>query len=543
MVFTSFLKKCAVYFLVTLMLFQSFGCKYFQYDRVTSDFETSITSIGEIHKYFIIHDKENLYELTDITADETKMSGNLALINNEVFYTEGRNNRFKKEENSILHEVHIYLNDNADSLQLGYGDIPMTDLKEMKIIEMDTGTTVASYVFSTIGIIAGILGIILIIALLTKSSCPYIYVNNGDAFIFEGETYGGAIAQNLERDDYMPLPSIKPLNGTYQLRISNELKERQYTNLAELLVVNHEPLQKVLLDKYGKAHLIESAQVPTQAHAYNGQSLLPALEEKDKKVFMFNEEEYSKNGIIMKFEKPDDATNGNLLLKGKNTLWFDFLFGEFISKFGSSYDAYMDKQKEMPGSERLQKMLDSDFPLSIYMKENGEWKMIDYLFTVGPLATREFVIPVDLSAHTGDAIEIKVETGFMFWELDYAAMDFTENTELDINYVKPFKAEGTGAQDWLTALEKTDENYMAQEKVGDVTQLIFKAPSTKKGQQQTVFLHTRGYYELIREFEGMPNIVELNQFKTPGHFSDFSRSSYLKVLDKENAVASKAVAQ
>jgi len=33
---------------------------------------------------------------------------------------------------------------------------------------------------------------------------------NGDAFEFMGEIYGGAIFPTLERDDYMPLPNLKP---------------------------------------------------------------------------------------------------------------------------------------------------------------------------------------------------------------------------------------------------------------------------------------------------------------------------------------------
>jgi hypothetical protein len=51
--------------------------------------------------------------------------------------------------------------------------------------------------------------------------------------------YGGAIFAPLERDDFMPLPNMVPTEEEYRLRITNELKERQYTNLAELWVVQH----------------------------------------------------------------------------------------------------------------------------------------------------------------------------------------------------------------------------------------------------------------------------------------------------------------
>jgi len=534
---TSPLRKVLVYFLSTLLLFQTTSCRYFKYREVASDFAPSINHIGKIHKYFIVHEGETLYQLTEITADSTSLSGNLADTTRTVYYTPDRRRRFKKEEKDILQEVHIYLKNDAAALQTGPVAIPLTDLKELRIIELDSGATIASYVFSTFGIITGVFAILLIIVALTKSSCPYVYVNTGDAFLFAGETFGGAIAPNLSRDDYLPLPAIQPVRGTYQLRISNELKERQYTDLAELVVVNHAPTQTVLLDKYGEVQLLKNSQLPVRANSYQGDDLLPTLAGKDKAVFLFNDEGYSKNGINLVFDKPAAATSGKLVLKGKNTLWFDYLFGEFLGKFGTSYAHFMDKQSRIPSAERLQKVRENDFPLSIYIQQAGEWQLADEVMTVGPLADRELVIPLDLSSIAGETVAIKIETGFMFWELDYAALDFTDNQALEVTHWQPLRAFGTGQQDWTTALAATDEQYMAQEQVGEVTELVFPVPPVPAGQVQTVFLHTRGYYELIREFSGLPKIAELNKFKTPGYFSDFSRASYLRVLDQEERLA------
>jgi hypothetical protein len=293
----------------------------------------------------------------------------------------------------------------------------------------------------------------------------------------------------------------------------------------------------VLLDKYGQSYLVGNPESPIIASSFSGYDLFPVIEEKDGEVFLFNDQDYSKNGIILKFRKTNDIKQGKLILNGNNTLWFDYLFGEFLKKFGSAYEGHMDKQSKIPTSERLQRLLDSDFPLSIYIKENGSWKLIDYLFTVGPLASRDFVIPVDVSGLMGEEVEIKLESGFMFWELDYAAMDFSENIELHRTQLKPSIALGTGSQYWTTSLAEADGQCMIQEKVGDVTEVIFKTIPPVKNQQQTVFLHTRGYYELIRDFKGVPEITELNKFKVPGYFSDFSRIKYLQFLDKEDEIA------
>jgi len=433
--------------------------------------------------------------------------------------------------------VHIYLKKEIKELEAGHAEIPLSAIQEIRVIEKNTGKTAASYIFTGLGIIIGVFIIITIIAALTKSSCPYIYVNDGESFVFQGETYGGAIAQNLERDDYMPLPAIQEKNGTYQIRISNELKEQQYTDLAQLIVVNHSKEQEILLDQSGHPQNIENAIQPINAWSYSGDNLNYLLGEKDKEVYFFNDRDQTINGVNMTFIKPANATKGKLVINGKNTLWFDYLFGKFIEKFGGTYDFYMEKQRKIPGSERIQRAIDNDFPLSVYLKKNGNWELVEYLFTVGPLASRDFVIPIELSDVQDDTFEVKVETGFMFWELDYAGMSFSTNNSVHTNFLKPSLAVGTGGVDWTLELGDADGQYMKQDKIGEVTEVIFKAPPSRNDQIQSVFLHSRGYYELIRDFKGLPEIAELNKFKTPGYFSEFSRYHYLRILDSSEEVA------
>lgn len=530
-------KKRFAFFLVGLILFYTIGCKYFKANKVPTNELENIHNIGEIHKSFYIHQGYMVYSLEDIQIDSVFISGYLASAENYHLKYE-RSYRYKSFEQDILNEVHIYLIDNSKPITNGTTLIPLLDIETIRIVEKDRGKTAASYTLGTFGVLIGVMAIITIIVALTKSSCPYVYAYDGEAYIFEGETYGGAIASNLQRDDYMPLPSLIPTNKTFRIRISNELKERQYTDLAQLVVVEHKSNQKVLLDKEGNPHFVHNVKKPTEAVSYGGENLLPSLIDKDKEVFFFNDEDYSQNGIVMKFTKPKNTEMGKLVLNGKNTLWFDYQFGEFLSLFGDFYDEYMGKQSQKPQAEREQRIIDNDFPLSIYVKKKGAWKLVDYLYTIGPLASRDFVIAIELSEIKGDQVEIKVETGFMFWELDFAGMDFTMDEDVKVDHLKPVKALGTGSEDWTAALSETDHQYMSQEHVGEVTEIVYRALKASKNHEQTYFLHTSGYYELIRDFQGLPKLVELNKFKKNGYFSEFSRTKYLKVLDRENRIAS-----
>jgi hypothetical protein len=63
-------------------------------------------------------------------------------------------------------------------------------------------------------------------------------------------------------------------------------------------------------------------------------------------------------------------------------------------------------------------------------------------------------------------------------------------------------------------------------------------PVPKAGTRRTGFLRTKGYYEHIREFEGLPNLPELYAFKKPGRFIEFSKEKYRATIqDMAPAVA------
>ena len=52
--------------------------------------------------------------------------------------------------------------------------------------------------------------------------------------------------------------------------------------------------------------------------------------------------------------------------------------------------------------------------------------------------------------------------------------------------------------------------------------------------KHTAFLHTKGYYEHVREYEGIPDMVELRHFRKPGRFIEFSKEKYQEQLNLMN---------
>ena len=236
----------AYFFIFLLLTTQIFSCfNYYKVKRVHPKDAPSFFNIQTANKYFVVHQegREDV-AITNINVDSTYLKVRVRELDRVVYYSPERENLKydKPEEESILYEVHMYLVKDAPILVPEEGVdviIPYENIRQIDIIDEDGGKTAASYIFTTVGVVAGVIVVIAVIYALTKSSCPYVYVHDGEGFVFQGETFGGAIMENMVRDDYMPLPLLKPVDGSYQVRITNELKERQYTDLAELLVVKH----------------------------------------------------------------------------------------------------------------------------------------------------------------------------------------------------------------------------------------------------------------------------------------------------------------
>jgi hypothetical protein len=536
--------KRFTYLLFLFMALQIAGCYYYKVNTIKSDEAAEILAPKKDNKYFIIHHDKLQLALTEVEFGYTQISGSLWHPEKNVYYYESRKQKkYGQSEKNILKEVHIFLSEETEKPQLGDVSIPLDDIQKIQIIEKNQGATAFSHVATgvaiagTIAILASTISQSGSSSSSSSSSCPFVYSHNGHEYTLEGEVYPGALMQNMERDDYLSLPSLNTVNGEYRIKMSNELEERQYTNLAKLVVVNHPKESQILLDKYGHPELINDPQVPDNIFSFKGDNLNSVLEEKDRHVFLFNEKEYSKNGVVLDFQKPATSTQGKLILNGKNTMWLEYIYASFTSQFGRRFNGWINKQGKLPSEKSNKNMVNNDFPLSIFIKEQGKWKMVDHLYTVGAIANRDLVVPLDFSKVDGEKVEIKIESGFMFWELDYVAIDFTENTELKINSLAPIYAVDNEGKDWTEALKNDDAEYMNQLQNGDVTELRYKALESNAHQAQTVFLHTKGYYELIRDYQGKPKISQLKKFKKPGYFSEYSRIQYLNILGEEKMVS------
>src|SRR5690606_4115334 len=255
----------------------------------------------------------------------------------------------------LLNEVHFFTAYDSNAVAGKY-TLNLDKIQKIEIIEHDKKKTTNSYVIGAIGYTLGAMAVVSAIILATKSSCPFVSAWDGNAFSLQGEIYGGAIYPQLARHDFMPLKMAPMEDGTLQLKITNELQERQYTDIANLLVITHDKDIKVLADENGELYSIADPISPVKANLGNGKNVLPALlQDGDLQILYMDDttQADAKNDLLITFNKPAEVTNGKLVLSLKNSYWLDLLYGELAKGFGTYYASYMADQKKKTAEELL----------------------------------------------------------------------------------------------------------------------------------------------------------------------------------------------
>ena len=286
------------------------------------------------------------------------------------------------------------------------------------------------------------------------------------------------------------------------------------------------------MDKYGKIHTITDPVPASGIQTLAGTDVSEMVNKADDIAYPFNATAgttHTMDGVILQFDKPADCNRGKLIIRAKNSLWLEHVTAEFHSIFGGKYEKFSKRQSERPADFLRQMMFNQGIPLSVSVEKDAGWAPSDYYEIAGPMAFRDDVLEIDLSEIKGETVRIKMESGFMFWELDYAAMDFTADQPVTVTTVSAQEATDENGLDISTLIRTDDNSYYVQPEIGNEAILTFPVPKYGSG-NQTVFLESKGYYHILREQEGRPDIQMAKTFRTPGRMQQFSREIYDRLV-------------
>jgi hypothetical protein len=525
--------KYQSYYLPTVMIFillSGLVLSCHHYFKVTTEpgpATGSISALDAAGKTIVVHFEENKWILRNMDLADSTITGRFEKYDKPPTLKPinvDRPNRYimraAHNQSYLLNEVHLYIGEYSET---GNGKviIPVKSVSRLEIYDKDTQSTVGSYILGGLGIAAGAYLALGIIVLLTKESCPFIYTWDGNRFHFTGEVYSGSIHEPLERSDYLRLPFSG--GNSLTLKITNEVKEIQHTNLLELLVVDHPLNVEALADKNGKVHTIENPLAPCSAKNLEGKDVKELLTLKDGIFYIScpaTADFPEKDGVILTFPKPSGAGAAKIIIRAKNSFILDFMMGQFHDLFGSMYGKYMKKQEKTDAARLRQMALDRGFPLSLFVERNGQWEFTGYFNIAGPMAFRDDILEIPLTGKEPDSLRVKLESGTFLWELDYAAADFSLPVGYKSSFVQVASAIDENNRDVSDLLALDDTRYYTQPETGDQAVVTFTLPAITND-ARTVILHSKGWYQVLREPEGKPDVRELQSFRDPARFNRF----------------------
>lgn len=375
-------------FFISLLVLAAFlnlvvGCSYYTIKSVDANSMSSKikpeTPKGQT-KYIIVHFGEEKKHLSFVTFNEDtkEVSGTLEEISYPHTLFEPKPNKterkYKRRKSDKTAEVHLYTSKALTSSIGQQITIPYSEISKVELYNADS----VRAALSAVGISLGIVVLLGVIIAATKSSCPFVYVSDGETYEFNGEIYPGAILPNLERDDYLKLKDLKATNGYYNLKITNELKEVQNTDLTELIVVNHPENALALTAQNGEIYTLQNEVQPTAAYCNDVRMSTQALLAADMEYYFFNTTESiaNPNELVLEFDNPQKSNTGKLHLNLKNSYWMDYMYGKFNEQFGWYYNTFQKNQRKLP-RETCEKWRSEQYiPLAVYAKQNNEWKFV-----------------------------------------------------------------------------------------------------------------------------------------------------------------------
>lgn len=447
-------------------------------------------------------------------------------------------NRYTREDNGsidgpggLVYEIRIQANEviyEGDGPREGARvEIPIENIYQLDLLEHNA----AAGIFRKIGGVFGaaLTGVVYVVGT-WLSSCPFIYIQDGETERFMGEVFSGSVTENMARHDFLPLPGFEPADGIYELRIANEMEERQYTDFAVLEAVEHPEGMEVLMTPEGMPILFAAPLLPSEAVTDHGTNCQAIMAARDGIAYDFTDECAEKenfSSLSIAFDNPAGADKAHVILHVKNTMWSMMMYESFMSMFGGRYDDYVEHQRNRSAEQKTQWLKDQGQMLEVQLRRAGQWETVHWVNLPGPYAFRSEVVPLDLSNTSEEPVELRLVAGYYFWELDYAAIDYTEQPGMVKTPLALLSAEDELGQNVASHLLEVDGDYLERLFIGADATLKFQAlPAPDSGNVHSVFMHAYGYYEPIREYAGIPNMTELKKFKEPGHFARFSKEQF-----------------
>jgi hypothetical protein len=537
-------------FLIICASLFSGGCFQHYYLINSSSHIDSATLLNLVHaqKYFIVHDyaQKTAFALRNVQVknDMLEADPELLLSEHEAYLHPARpdHNRYPVTyQDVVLQEVHLYAQ--TPVKDSGHLSIPLKDFDRIDVYQPDKKSTNKSTAGSIVGITLSTAAVVGIIAAISDAnskstpapttqnvSCsPQVYLTDSQKTELQGTLYSGAVYASLERSDYLPLNISHPGEDKIDISVKGKNEEEIMVNRVQLVQVCHKENEQVLIDRKGKVFLYNNPVAPSRAIADIQTDMRKEILATDNNYYSFNNHPKAANSsdLLLDFEKPLNCSTGRLIINAKNSSWSYYLFNQFKSLYGDYYPTMIQKKDKADPEKVLQCELNQFLPILVSVKTKSGWKFVDYFPTSGNTKSRYMIMDLDLKEFTdSNHLQVRLQTTFMFWDLDYAGMDFSTNDSFRTSYIAADRIYIKKPNADTIDLSQGNRSTV---KIGEREQLNLEFPvqtQTEKEMINSYFLSGTGYYHDNTPIDGKPRFAELIRFSGKGAFDTYSREKY-----------------
>lgn len=407
------------------------------------------------------------------------------------------------------------------SIALGESTMKLSEIQSLRYNEVDKVRSI----LGTAGMITGTTVVSLSTFLAIACNCPEVSSYNATAETKHGNLFPGSVLNSLERDDYVLLEKAElDKNNALNLRISNVTAETQYLNQLEILEVEHEGFEHIALTDKNDLVAYNKVITPINTIENESKNVSDLFLEKDGKSYQFDNIEAEKlNEVVLKFDKSTLSDNPALVIYGQQSKWLDTVAMVMLSQAGNYQEKWTNNNDtRIPSKKWKNDNKKRGLSLNVYLKKENKWKYAGTYHDVGTSHKRTILMPLNLADLNGGVVEIKLESAFKIWEIDYAGLTDNWSTELKTTPLELNHATNENSESVTAAIATTDEEEVVQNQGG----FVEINATTSNSKESTLVLHGFGYYHKHSDFDNNINWLFFAKFKQKMGLHDVSKALY-----------------
>jgi hypothetical protein len=296
------------------------------------------------------------------------------------------------------------------------------------------------------------------------ASCPWVHTWNGEEYVKDNDVYSTARGQTLEFTDYYTLN--KPLvseNGQYLLELRETEDESSYTDLVQLMTIDHEYDVEVAADENGNVWTYSSPSQPDSAIDDNGNDVSSQISTEDDAGFHGYNDDY----IVLDFSSLDITNGATLVLR--------------VQGFQVDDDVGAGNPTLVRPWVHIQTQnADCNWVTRNEFYPRWEWSTSAYDLS-DYMTTNQMVRLYVSSCHEGK-----------YHIIDYVGLDTSPQAPTTINILSPTSAVHSVNGDVLDSISISDNNYASMTPMESIV-FSFDAPDSTGDLRDFVFI-SEGYY-------------------------------------------------